>query len=208
MKDRPSVRGEITIYRIRRETEPTYRLGLDNLVPHDRLRGLVNLVRHVLGCRPTVGHVVLYSKVIVRTTRIVTRREENTTVCFVLSDHVGRRGGRQDRVLADDELFDAVGGTDLEDGLDGLWGEVATVAADDERCTLCVDRIEDGLDKVFSVVLQERVCVLERSLKRNTPIAYGLLEHLDPVVRLIRRIRVRIAGWDTDLFLSPDVPGF
>ena len=132
----------------------TYRVSLDDLVSIDRLGDFVNLVRHVLGRRPTVGHIVLDAKVVVGTTRVVTRREEDTTVGLVLSDHVGGGGGGQDRVLADDELFHAVGGSDLENGLDGLGGKVTSVATYNEGCTLRVDGIEDGLDKVFGVVLQ------------------------------------------------------
>lgn len=96
------------------------------------------------------------------------RREEDATVCFVLSDHVGRGRGGQDRVLADDKLFDAIGGTDLENGLDGLWGEVTTVTADNKCCTLCADGIEDGLDEVFGVMLQESVCLSWGDLSDGT----------------------------------------
>jgi hypothetical protein len=140
----------------------TYRRILDDLVSLDRLGNLVNLVRHALGRRPSVGHIVLDPKVLVGSTRVVARREEDTPVGVVLSDHVGRGGGGQDRVLADDELGHAVGGPDLEDSLDGLWGEVTTVASDDERCALCVDGVKDGLDEVFGVVLQERECLSGR----------------------------------------------
>lgn len=116
------------------------------------------------------------------------RREEDTPVGIVLSDHVGRGGGGQDRVLADDEPCHAVGGPDLEDGLDGLWRKVTAVAADDERCAPCVDGVKDGLDKVFGVVLQEERRCLSGRDPLTESVAYGLLEHLDPVVRLVRRI--------------------
>lgn len=82
------------------------------------------------------------------------RSEEDTTVGVVLSNDVGRGGGGQNRVLADDELFHAVGGTNLEDGLNGLRGEVSAIASDDERRTVGADRIKDGLDKVLGVVLR------------------------------------------------------
>ena len=194
---------------VRRDQTTTYGLSLDNLVPLDRLGDFINLVGHVLGCRPSVGHIVLYPKVIVRTPRIMTRREEDTTVGLVLSDDVGGGGGGQDRVLADDKLCHAVGGSDLEDGLDGFWGKEAAVAADDEGGALCGDGIKDGLDKVFGVVLQERGG-LERARSRNgnTSVAYGLLEHFDPVSRSVRRIQGDQRRGRTDLFLNPDVPGF
>lgn len=108
-------------------------------------------------------------------------RKEDATVGLVLSDDVGRGGGGQDRVLADDELFHAVGGTDLQYRLDGLWGEVTTVTADDEGRAVCIDRIEDGLGKVLGVVLQGE-CLSMAISRRSTSIAYGLLEHLDPAI--------------------------
>lgn len=154
----------------------TYRRSLDDLVFQDRLGDLVDLVGHVLGGRPTIGYVVLDSKIVVGTARVVARREEDTAIGLVPSDHVGRGGGGQDRVFANDEFLHAVGGTDLEDGLDGLWGKVTTVATDNECCALCVDGIENGLDEVFGVVLQE--CVSERAKISQT-------EHVD---------RVRVVG--------------
>ena len=96
----------------------------------------------------------------------MTCREEDTAVGVVLSDHVGCGRGRQDRVLADNEFLHPVGGTDLQDGLDGLGGEITTVAPDDERRTLGVDGIKNGLDKVLGVVLQGEVCL-------SAAISYG-----------------------------------
>ena len=79
--------------------------------------------------------------------------EKDTSVCLVLADDVGGGGGGEDSVLANDELRDAVRRTNLQNGLDGLGGEVATVSADDDGLPLCIDRVKDGLDKVLCVVL-------------------------------------------------------
>ncbi len=66
----------------------------------------------------------------------------------------GGRGG-EDAFLADDELRHAVARREADDGLDGGLGEVAAVAADDERGVGGAggDGGEDRLDKVLGVVL-------------------------------------------------------
>ena len=86
----------------------------------------------------------------------MTGSEKDATVGLVLSDDVGGSRGGENAVLSDDELCDAIGRADLEDGLDGLWREVATVTADNEGLALGVDRVKDGLDEVFCVVLERR----------------------------------------------------
>ena len=81
-------------------------------------------------------------------------REENATVGLVLADNVGSGRGREDCVLADDELGHTVGRADLKDDLDGLGGEVTTIAADDDSLAFGVDGIKNGLNEVLRVVLQ------------------------------------------------------
>lgn len=103
-----------------------------------------------------VGAVVLDSKVVLGPSRVVRGREEDTALdTLVLSDDVARGRGRQDRVVPDDELADAVSGSDAGDGLDGLACEESTVTSDDERLALGAggDGREGGLDEVLSVVL-------------------------------------------------------
>ena len=209
LTDRPGVKNEkrsSTAHDECRVVTKTYGRTLDDLVSLDRLGHLVNLVRHVLGRRPAVGHVVLDPKVVVRTARVVARRQEDPAVSLVFADHIGRGGGGQDRVLADDELFDAIGRPDLEDGLDGLGRKVATVASDDEGCATGVDGIKDGLDKVFGVVLQGERCLSGRGLstkaRRSRTGCWNTLT-LCAVGQRSQEDRSR-----TDLFLSPDVPGF
>lgn len=81
--------------------------------------------------------------------------QENATGGFVLANDVGRSGCRQDTILSDNELGDGVGSTNPEDDLDGLRREVTTISANDNRRTLRVDRVKNGLDKVLRVVLRD-----------------------------------------------------
>ena len=79
--------------------------------------------------------------------------EEDAAIGLVLADDV-RGGGRgEDGILANDELGNAVGRADLENGLDGFGGEVATVATDDNGLALGLDGVEDCLDEVLGVML-------------------------------------------------------
>ena len=80
--------------------------------------------------------------------------EKDTAIGLVFADDVGGSGSREDSVLADDELGDTVGGANLKDSLDGLGGEVAAVAANDDGLALGLDRVKDGLDEVLGVVLE------------------------------------------------------
>lgn len=113
-----------------------------------------------------VRAVVLDSKVVLGSSRVVRGREEDTALdALVLSDDVARGRGRQDRVVPDDELADAVSSSDAGDGLDGLAGEESTVTSDDERLALGAggDGREGGLDEVLGVVL----CVRGKSSKES-----------------------------------------
>jgi len=68
-------------------------------------------------------------------------REKDTTRSFILSDDIRCSRGRENAVLSDDKLADAVGRADLEDRLYRLWGEVPSITTDDKRGTLRIDRI-------------------------------------------------------------------
>jgi hypothetical protein len=111
----------------------------------------------------------------------VARREQNPAVRLVLADDVGDGGRRQDRVLPDYEFCDAVRGSDLEDRLDGLWGEVAAVSTNDQRRPLGLDRVEDGLDEVFGVVLGDGEYAAGKTRAGSLHL---LLEHFDPARRV------------------------
>ena len=69
------------------------------------------------------------------TSRVVAGGQENAARRLALADHMAGGGGRQDAVLADEELLDAVGGPDLGDELDYLGVPVASIAADDQEGT-------------------------------------------------------------------------
>lgn len=126
---------------------------LDDLVGRDRLCLLIDLVSDVLWGGSTVRDIVFDTEVGIRASRVVRGSKEDTSICLVLADDVRRGGGREDRVLADDESSNTVGRADLKDGLDGLGGEETTIATDDKRLSLCVYGVEDGLDEVLRVVL-------------------------------------------------------
>lgn len=59
--------------------------------------------------------------------------EEDTTGSLVDADDMAGGGGRQDTVLADEELLDTVGGTNLGNQLDDLGVPVTAVTANDEE---------------------------------------------------------------------------
>jgi hypothetical protein len=97
--------------------------------------------------------VVLDPKIVVRSSGVMTRRQQYTTIGLVLADDVRARRRGEDAVLADEEVLDAVSGTDLEDGLDGLGHEEPAITSDEEGFGDGGDGVEDGLDEVLGVVL-------------------------------------------------------
>lgn len=81
---------------------------LNDLVAGDRLRLLKDLVGDILRSRTAVRDVVLDTEIRVRASGVVAGGEKNTAVRLVLADDVGSGGGREDGVLANDELGDTV----------------------------------------------------------------------------------------------------
>jgi len=126
------------------------------LVLGQRLCELVDLLGHILGRRTAVGAVVLDAKVVLGPARVVRGRQEDAALdALVLADDVRDGRGRQDRVVADDELGDAVAGREPGDRLDRLARKEAAVTADDERLAGRArrDRRQGCLDEVLGVVL-------------------------------------------------------
>jgi hypothetical protein len=80
---------------------------------------------------------------LILTTGVVTGCEENAASGFTQADDMASCGGREDAVLADEELLDAVGSTNLGDQLDNLWVPVPTITTDYEEraCRTCQTKL-------------------------------------------------------------------
>lgn len=146
-----NVRGTVGEEALLREVD---RGKFNDLVAGDRLRLLKDLVGDILRSRTAVRDVVLDAEIRVRASGVVAGGEKDTAIRLVLADDVGSSGSREDGVLADDELGDTVRRADLQDGLDGLRGEEATVSANNDGLSVKVDGIEDSLDEVLGIVLK------------------------------------------------------
>lgn len=68
--------------------------------------------------------------------------QQDTTSGLADADDVRGSGGTEDAILANDELLDAVSGTNLCNGLGDLRVPVTTVTANDEGGAL--DALRDG----------------------------------------------------------------
>lgn len=89
-----------------------------------------------------------------RTTRVVTGRQEDTTGGLALADEVAGSGGGEDAILADQQLLDTISGTDFGNLLDDLGVVVAAIATDDEESALSAlgDGEDDASNEGFGVV--------------------------------------------------------
>lgn len=67
------------------------------------------------------------------TTRVVTGSQENTTSSLPLADDMAGSRCGQDAVLADEQLLDAVRGTNLGDQLNDLGVVETTITTNDEE---------------------------------------------------------------------------
>lgn len=67
------------------------------------------------------------------TSRVVARSQQDATSGLAYADDVA--GGRcaEDAILADQQLLDSIGGTNLGNQLSNLWVPVATVTSNDEH---------------------------------------------------------------------------
>jgi len=61
-------------------------IKLDELVFRDSLGDLVNPVGDLLGCGSTVGDVELDTEIVVGSTGVVARRQQDTTIGLLLPD--------------------------------------------------------------------------------------------------------------------------
>lgn len=89
-----------------------------------------------------------------RTTRVVTGRQEDTTGGLALADEVAGSRGGEDAILADQQLLDTISGTDFGNLLNDLGVVVAAIATDDEESALSTlgDREDDASDEGLGVV--------------------------------------------------------
>ena len=106
----------------------------------------------VLG-RSSIRNIIFDSKVSVGTTRSVTGRQQNSTSGFILTDHVRRRRGGKNGILSDNELSNAICRANFENRLYGFRRIITTISPNYEGGAFGFDRVEDGLDKVFCIVL-------------------------------------------------------
>ncbi len=126
---------------------------LDDLEGCDLARAGVDRLGDLLGRRAAVGDIIFDAKVAVRAAWVVTRREHDPAEGFERADK--RRDGRrrQNAALADHDAAEAVGGGDLQNGLDRFAIEVAAVPADDERLALIAFKaVENRLDEILEVM--------------------------------------------------------
>ena len=108
----------------------TYVRELDELVLGDSLGDLVDPVGDFLGCGSTVGDVELDTEIVVGSTGVVARGQQDPTISLLLPDQSRDSGGREDRVLSEDNVLDSITGRKLENDLDGLGGKVSPVSTD------------------------------------------------------------------------------
>ena len=89
------------------------------------------------------------------TSGVVTGGEQDTTGSLPDPDDMASSRCAEDTILADQELLDAVGSTDLGDLLCDLRVPVATITTDNEESVLSAlrNRLEDADDERFGVVL-------------------------------------------------------
>lgn len=88
------------------------------------------------------------------TTRVVTGSQQNTTGSLPDTDQVTGSRGTEDAVLADEQLFDTVSGTNLCDLLNNLGVVVTAITGDNEGGILSTfgDRQDDAGHEGFGVV--------------------------------------------------------
>jgi hypothetical protein len=115
----------------------------------------VDLVGNLLRGGSSVGDVELDTEIVVGSTRVVARSQQDTTISLLAPDQSRDSRGGKNRVLTKDNVLDTVTGSELEDDLHGLRGEVSSVTTNNE--SLAFGSTGHGgqgsLDKVLGVVL-------------------------------------------------------
>jgi len=128
-------------------------MGFDDPIFGDPRGGVEDRVGHAFRGRATVRHVELEAEILFQPTRIVTGRHDEAAIGPVQPDEVARRRGGEQRILPDDHLRRAVGGTHTQDHLRHLRREIAPVAAEHEGLALgTTDRVDGRLHEVLHEV--------------------------------------------------------
>lgn len=88
------------------------------------------------------------------TTGVVAGRQQDTTRRLANTDQIAGSGRAHDAILANEQLLDAIGSSNLCNDLGDLWVPVAAITANDEVRVLDAlgNGQEDGGDKVLRVV--------------------------------------------------------
>jgi hypothetical protein len=137
-----------------------------DLVGCDGLGGLVDLVGDAFRCRCTVCEVVLDTEVLVGASGIVASSQQDTTSGLAYADDVASSWCAEDAILADQQLLDTVGGTDLGDQLSDFGVPVTAITTNDEGGALNAfgDGQQDaGNESLRVVVLLENLDLLAQA---------------------------------------------
>ena len=134
----------------------TYSGSINNFVACDRLSLLVHLESEIVLGRSSIGNIIFDSKVSVGTTRSVTGRQQNSTSGLIFTDHVrcGRSG--KNGILSDYELSNAICRANFENRLYSFWRKITTISTNYEGGAFGCNRVEDGLNKVFCIMLMAK----------------------------------------------------
>lgn len=152
-------------------------------------RLLEYLICHVLWCRTTIGNIVFDAKIVIRPPWVVAGGQQDATSSFVFANNVGGSRSGQNAVLANDKLGHAISSANLENDLNCIWRKVSTISTNDDSGVLGVNRVKDGLHKVFGIVLRE---LLKNSIQRYIFWWYYLLlKDLDPTPTVSTSLRSR-----------------
>lgn len=86
---------------------------------------------------------------VLRTTRIVTSRQQDTTRRLSLPNHMASCRSAQNALLSYQQLLHAVRSSDLGDQLDDFGVIVSSIPADNKKRTLCAfgDGLENACNK-------------------------------------------------------------
>lgn len=86
----------------------------------------------------------------------MTGGQQNSSSCFIFTDDVGCRRGGKNGVFSNYKFSDAICRANFENGLYGFWGKVAAISTNNKGGAFDCDRVKDGLDKVFCIVLMTK----------------------------------------------------